>query len=294
MIRNTSTKKDILTKVNNYLMNSLMTFLERLANSIQPAHLTLALNFLRIGLLFLLTGLLAAEVYSFTQPVKSYAAAVHDTFDSMVISFALTVLVLGLERYLIQFRRSFTAFEGISHRLVIAFNLVMIGITAYKDYAYIASDCLTERRIELLVWLLWATVLMFIILLTDQRTAQYKVILDRLVLASLSCMMINAGIPYKQLVLYSNVLNNRQETVTDMLIGAQTITDDGIHYSRAFHKTYYLDWNSMKPQFRSQEALDQAIDKLDFSHQWLSYTATMGLEQEVIFWVRSGGYEKRR
>lgn len=284
-MRNASTKRDRVSKLNRRLMGGITNWLESIAEYINPDYFQVAFNFLRIGLLVLLSGLLAAEVYSFLQPVQpttvqEYSTEVHKTFDGMLASFVLTILVLGIERYFVHFRRAFTRFEGGTYNVIIVLNLVMIGITAYKDYLYIASSALTERRLELLVWLLWATVLMLIILLSDQRKAQMKVLLDRMVLASLTCMMLNAGLPYEHLVLLSYAQNNMTNEIDHVL-------DPDRHWFYTPPLSWKvngvaLDLIRGEELSYNQEQREQVMKTVTLPYQQQSFNLKMWLEHEIV------------
>lgn len=279
MIRNSSTAED---KLKPYLRNMISFFTDWLTEimSNRPVEvLNTALNYLRTGLAVILTCFLAAEFYTLTQPLKSYADSVHQTFDSMIGSFSLTILVMGIERYFIRFRREMNTYASITYRLVIGFNLVLIGLTAYKDILYISSDYLTERRLELFIWLIFATALMLMILLSDQRKAQYHILLDRFVLIAATCISINAATPYQHLVLYSAIKTAQPEHIVVRACEAG-FGQGGFSQELEYSLTNYGNNETIKSIPPSN--LQNSIYRLSFKDNGLGYTGEMHLEIMIL------------
>jgi hypothetical protein len=242
-----------------------------------------------------LLGLLAAEAVTFTQPVESYADAVHETFENMLGSFTLTVLIMMVERFVLMYNKEMKPLQMGTYMTIGILNLVFVAITAYKDYAYMVHDGITERRLELPIWLLWASLLMLLAMLTDQAITPLKVLGDRFVLISASCLVINIAMPYQHLCLWNDAVMQKNDKLANELVN---MVDNQWRYkpfSSLFINsfTYYTSddgiTHASDTRVRLAKTTPLETGALSLEKRGMSYTAQNWLELEILRRVKVMG-----
>lgn len=295
LMRGASSRYDFFSPLVHPALNTIYLWFEERLRGINVSMILTALHFLRMGMIALLLGLLAAEAVTFTQPVKSYADAVHETFENMLGSFALTVLIMMVERFVLMYNKEMKPLQMGTYMTIGILNLVFVAITAYKDYAYMVHDGITERRLELPIWLLWASLLMLLAMLTDQAITPLKVLGDRFVLISASCLVINIAMPYQHLCLWSYTVRENKTNLANTIFN---IIED-----RWRPKTFSSSFSASFKYYTSDDGVTHASDTrvrlakktpletgaLSLEKRGVSYTAENWLEVEILRRVKVMG-----